>query len=348
MAKKYALYLPYKVIDSLSSGNVTDSQFREFIMGLAEYDRTGTFPDSVTAGFSMMYELVKSDLDFAKTKYEDIVEKRRQAGKLGGAPMGNKNALGNRGGGAPVGNQNAAKGDYSNQITEEPDFPDEPIGTVFTPEKQTQAKQADNSSKYTVVSNQMTDIRSSSKSEVVFSKQPTTTFLKYIDNKTAQKLCANIDSSWLTGAFTYPEYITEAIEQNQNYADKPQEEKIRLFITLFTVEDRKTMFLQWRQEQETAAVEQEAYRQKEAAEQEHSRKLEALKRVGPQKCGNCGKVIEAPNTIRGECPSCGYYYILNEENETWEFSEPRSLMAEFKKRVRQNNLNNAQSEEIDF
>jgi len=42
MAGKYALYLPYKVLDSLSSGNVTDSQFREFIMGLAEYDRTGS------------------------------------------------------------------------------------------------------------------------------------------------------------------------------------------------------------------------------------------------------------------------------------------------------------------
>jgi len=84
MARKYALYLPYKVLDSLSSGNVTDSQFREFIMGLAKYDRTGTFPASPTAGFSMMYELVKAALDFAKAKYEDIVEKHRQAGKKSG------------------------------------------------------------------------------------------------------------------------------------------------------------------------------------------------------------------------------------------------------------------------
>jgi len=92
MAKKYALYLPYKVLDSLSSGNVTDSQFREFIMGLAEYDRSGIFPASRTAGFTMMYELLKPDLDYAKAKYEDIVKKRREAGKLGGAPLGNQNA----------------------------------------------------------------------------------------------------------------------------------------------------------------------------------------------------------------------------------------------------------------
>ena len=97
MAGKYALYLPYKVLDALSNGNVTDSQFREFIMGLAEYDKSGTFPASRTAGFTMMFELLKTDLDFAKAKYEDIVEKRRQAGKRGGAPKGNKNAAGEPG-----------------------------------------------------------------------------------------------------------------------------------------------------------------------------------------------------------------------------------------------------------
>jgi hypothetical protein len=92
MAGKYALYLPYKVIDSLSKGNVTDSQFREFIMGLVEYDRSGMFPASPTEGFTMMFELLKSDLDYAKTKYEDIIEKRRAAGRMGGAPKENKNA----------------------------------------------------------------------------------------------------------------------------------------------------------------------------------------------------------------------------------------------------------------
>jgi hypothetical protein len=140
MAGKYALYLPYKVLDSLSSGNVTDSEFREFIMGLAEYDKSGTFPASHTAGFTMMFELLRTDLDFAKAKYEDIVEKRRQAGKRGGAPKGNKNAVRNRGGGALEGNRNAAK-------KEAPDQNPEP-----EPAKQTQAKQAkqaDNSTQIT-------------------------------------------------------------------------------------------------------------------------------------------------------------------------------------------------------
>jgi len=131
MAGKYALYLPYKVLDALSSGNVTDTEFREFIMGLAEYDKSGAFPKSHNAGFTMMFELLKTDLDFAKAKYDDIVEKRRQAGKRGGAPRGNKNAAGNRGGGAPRGNRNASGKEAPEDQDDEPD-----------PAKQTQAKQA--------------------------------------------------------------------------------------------------------------------------------------------------------------------------------------------------------------
>jgi len=318
MAKKYALYLPYKVLDSLSSGNVTDSQFREFIMGLAEYDRSGMFPASRTAGFTMMYELLKPDLDFAKAKYEDIVEKRRQAGKLGGARPGNQNAK-----------KDTSKSEKQKQA-----------------KQANQAKQADNSSKYTVVSNQMTDIRSSSKSEVVFSKQLTTTFSNfYISEQKARELCTDIDPSWLSGIFTYPEYIAEAIQEN--YSDKPQDEKTKLFITLFSAEDRKAMFPQWRQEQETTAAKQETRRYEESVTEEHNRKIEALKKDGPQKCGNCGAAIEAPNSIRGECPSCGYYYFLNEENEAWEFNEPFNL-SEALKRIHQKKSNIVQPEEIDF
>jgi len=144
MAGKYALYLPYKVLDALSSGNVTDSQFREFIMGLAEYDKSGAFPKSNNAGFTMMFELLKTDLDFAKAKYEDIVEKRRKAGKLGGAPKGNKNAAGNRGGGAPRGNRNASGKEAPEDQADEPD------PAKQTQAKQTkQAKQADNSTQIT-------------------------------------------------------------------------------------------------------------------------------------------------------------------------------------------------------
>jgi len=164
----------------------------------------------------------------------------------------------------------------------------------------------------------------------IYISSSTTTFSNFCINKQkAQELCAGLDPSWLSGTFSYPEYITETVEKN--YPDKPQDEKTRLFITLFTAEDRKAAFPQWRQEQEAALAKQEAQRQEVTAVAEHDRKLETLKKAGPQSCGNCGGAIEAPNTTRGECLSCGYYYFLNEEAEAWEFSEPISLSAEFNK-----------------
>jgi len=332
MAGKYALYLPYKVLDSLSSGNVTDSQFREFITGLAEYDRTGTFPSSPTAGFSMMYELVKSDLDFAKAKYEDIVEKRRQAGRLGGAPLGNQNALGNKGGGAPCGNQNALKGDKA----QEPE-----------PEKQTQAKQAKQaesvvSSQLTDISKQIIDIRCSSSNEVVSSSQipPQTTTVDIfinacknvgfsLDRKKAQEIMnTNIDISWFNEPFTYPEYIAEIIQES--YADKPPEQKRRLFRAIINAEDRIGAFPEWRKSKETEAALQEEHRQREVAAQEKRQHIDQARSNKPKICDNCGCTITV-DSEKGSCPSCGWYYFFDDEKGVWVFSAPFSLSAEYKK-----------------
>jgi hypothetical protein len=212
VAGKYALYLPYKVIDSLSKGNVTDSQFREFILGLVEYDKSGIFPASPTAGFTMMFELLRPDLDFARTKYDDIVEKRREAGRQGGASKGNTNAAGNRGGGALLGNTNAAKKNAPDQSPE----PENKLKHLveFEPEKQTQAKQAKQAESESVVSYQNSVI---SGSGGVVSQPPETTTTIFIngckslgyslEHAWAREVTAGMDPSWLSGAFTYPEYI---------------------------------------------------------------------------------------------------------------------------------------------
>jgi hypothetical protein len=324
MAGKYALYLPYKVLDALSNGNVTDSQFREFIMGLVEYDKSGAFPASHTAGFAMMFELLKPDLDFAKAKYEDIIEKRRNAGKQGGAPKGNKNAVGNRGGGAPAGNQNAKK-----------DAPDQ------EPEKQTQAKQADNSNQLSVVSNQYTDKRSSS-GEVVFSKQPpqtTTTFMNvckkigyHLDRKKAAEILnTGIDPAWFSGSFTFPEFIAGYIQNT--YQNKPQHEKRNLFMALLAKEDKKDAFLEWRKNKEAETAAQEERHQRDIAVQERRRKLGELRKTGPQKCGNCGGTIPAPEGNRGTCHSCKFDFVLIEERLLWEFEEPNDFRTEWDKHM---------------
>jgi hypothetical protein len=128
LAGKYALYLPYKIHDALSRGNITDTEYREFITALFDYDRNGTEPAFSNSGLLMLFESIRPEIDFYHDKYNALIEKRRNAGKkgeasaseakagaarengsVGGAPEGNRNAAGNRGG-APKGNRNAAKG----------------------------------------------------------------------------------------------------------------------------------------------------------------------------------------------------------------------------------------------
>jgi ribosomal protein S27AE len=328
MAEKYALYLPYKVLDSLSSGNVTDTEFREFITGLAGYADERTEPAFKDRALTMLFESIRADIDFNRAKYEATVEKRREAGKQGGAPEGNTNAVGNRGGGAPLGNTNAAKKNTPDQFPEPENKHKHLI--EFEPEKQTQAESE------SVVGNQYLGFSSSSG---VVSQLPLTTTTAFIilcktlgyslDRQTARKVTADLDPAWLSGAFTYPEFIAGIILKN--YAEKPLEEKRKLFRKLILdAEERKDEYPQWRESEIAGAAKQEKQRRQEAADDEKRRKLDEARADKPKICGNCGKPL-APESDRGNCPSCGYEFSFDEKSCAYRFSEQRSLSDEFKK-----------------
>ena len=328
MAGKYALYLPYKVLNSLSSGKVTDSEFREFIMGLAEYDKSGEFPASHTAGFAMMFELLRTDLDFAKTKYEDIIEKRRIAGHQGGAPIGNQNAVKNRGGGAPEGNQNAvgncgggAPARNQNARKEAPDDQEpEPDDVKQT---QTQAKQADNSSQYSVNSSQLKDKRNSSSNssvapagdgDVVSAKQPQTTTTDFIniqnfleaskkagfslDRKAAERILENEGfRHWINGRLNFLKYTAQRIKSDPRYADKPDQEPKRLFISALSWEDFQDDYLEWRKETE-----------RKNAEEAERRRIEQARENVPKTCPKCGSEIK-----NKACAPCNGILVFDEK-----------------------------------
>jgi hypothetical protein len=363
VAGKYALYLPYKVLDSLSSGNVTDSEFREFIMGLAEYDKSGVFPASHTAGFAMMFELLKSDLDFAKAKYEEIIEKRRIAGQQGGTPIGNKNAVKNRGGGAPEGNQNAvgnrggrAPAGNQNARKEVPDDQEtEPDDVKQTQTQAKQAKQADNSSQYSVNSIQLKDKRNSSSSSadpagdgvVVSAKQPQTTTTDFIniqnfleasknagftlDRKAAERILENEGfRHWINGRFNFLKnflkYTAQRIKSDPKYADKPGQEQKRLFISALSWEDFQDDYLEWREKTD-----------RKAAEIAERRRIEQVKADKPKTCGHCGAAL-ALEGLRGSCPSCNYDFLFNDEKGEWEAHEPFNFSEAFKEHLRQSHI----------
>lgn len=271
MSEKFALYVPKKIIKVLKE-KATASQFREFIIGLEDYDETGTIPVFDSEILNIVFEMTKTNLDFAKKKYEDIVEKRRAAGRLGGAPLGNQNARKT---------EQGVNSDNQGQ-----------------PNQPNQANQADKSK-------EMRDKKVSS-SRVDFTDKLTTTFSCFCINKQkAKELCVGINPSWLSGDFSYPEYITGVVEEN--YTDKPQDEKTKLFITIFTAEDRKKSYLQWKKEQMA-----------EAAKKEARKKLEAAKNNLPRKCVFCGnkKLVAGHEVFK--CVMCNAICVFSNGEWQWE------------------------------
>jgi len=146
-------------------------------------------------------------------------------------------------------------------------------------------------------------------SHIYNNSSSTTTFSKfYINKQKEQKLCTGLDPSWLEGINTYPEFIAEAVQEN--YPDKPQDQKNRLFLTLFSAEDRKAMFPQWRQEKETEAKNIEVKAEQEKAFKNH-----------PTKCEICGNDKLREYSESYQCLSCYAISSFNKDTMKWEWRE---------------------------
>ena len=263
MAGKYALYFPYKTIDALQAGKVSDSEFRRFIIALVNYDRRKELPAFDNSGLAMLFESLKPEIDVAREKYTAAIERNREKGSQGGksSSEAKQAAARNNGkrGGAPFGNQNAAK-----KLKQ----PKQVLGlnkTTSTPEKQPKNNPSGefdcNSLSGNELQNQKqpkqnrTDKDKNSCSGVVFSKQPTTTTTESIlqtceetgfpmTKSGAQRIQGmGIDPEWLAGPFNF---IKSTIEYVQKiYDDKPPEEQKRLFFSALEWEDRQEEFPAW-------------------------------------------------------------------------------------------------------
>jgi hypothetical protein len=324
MTGKYALYLPYKVLDSLARGNVTDSQFKEFIMGLAEYDKSGTFPTSSTAGFTMMFELLRPDLDFAKAKYEDIIEKRREAGKKGGKSRSQAKI---------EAAQNNARKDRGNN----------PHLSKRSKTKQTK-QITDDSIQLSDISIQKNDDDNS---------EPSSSLYKYHIQKISKSLGFTIsleqansfilnlsDKTWLEGEFNFLVYAAEKAKG----AEKPHNEQTCLFVKSWKQDFCIQEYPAWRENKiAEAAMQAERDRQEAAAETERLR-IARARAAGPGTCRHCGESLAAPEGPRGSCPSCGYGYIFLEEKGEWDFTEPRSLAAEYERLIQSRNEKSEEKE----
>jgi hypothetical protein len=207
-------------------------------------------------------------MDFYHEKYDAIVEKRREAGKnggtsksakkkaaaikngrTGGAPEGNRNAMGNRGGGAPMGNRNAVRGSSTPEVETEPEKQTQPKHLLRL--NKTNSTQAE-----LVVSNQYieSEKEDSSSNPSGAENQPrlrttttadTDSFISECQrhgffisaNKAREILDTGIDPAWLSGEFSFLEYMAQFV--SEKYPDKPHEQLTSIFIKALEYEDRR-------------------------------------------------------------------------------------------------------------
>jgi hypothetical protein len=166
------------------------------------------------------------------------------------------------------------------------------------------------------------DIKSSS------SDDSTTTTLLFLckeagfsldKKKAAEILSSGFDPAWLDGTFTYTDYIAEIIQEN--YGDKPLEQKRKLFRTILAADDRKQDFPKWRKEREAEAA---SRREREAAAEEKRRRIDQARANVPKTCRHCGASL-ATDSERGNCPQCGSFFYFSENDESYFFMPKRSL-----------------------
>jgi len=138
------------------------------------------------------------------------------------------------------------------------------------------------------------------------------------------------DPSWFSGVFTYPEFISEAVQESEKYSVLPQDQKLKIFIFLLDKEDKIAAFPEWRKQKIADAAAQEKRRKEEIAEEEKQQRIDQARRNKPIVCEHCGVALDVDGE-KGICPGCGYYYFFNAEKPEWEFSESINLLEELNK-----------------
>ena len=76
---------------------LTDEEFGMLVRAMIDYQLNGTIPAFDNFNVSLSFDVVKADLDAVNSKYEEVCRKRSEAGKKGGAPIGNNNASKDKG-----------------------------------------------------------------------------------------------------------------------------------------------------------------------------------------------------------------------------------------------------------
>jgi hypothetical protein len=133
-------------------------------------------------------------------------------------------------------------------------------------------------------------------------------------------LKTGLDPAWFTGPGSFPAAI--AVYINEQYPDKLPNERLKLFLSALTWEDKQDEyrdFLEKRNTQARKKAESEAERQRKEAKRGSTPR--------PAVCGNCGAAMPPSGDL---CPACDHYAVWDDEQEKYVFQK-RLDFSEFAK-----------------
>jgi hypothetical protein len=133
-------------------------------------------------------------------------------------------------------------------------------------------------------------------------------------------LKTGFDPAWFTGPGSFPAYIAAYVDNA--YSDKAPDERLKLFLSALTWEDKQAEYRDFLEKQRTQGgkkAETEADRQRKEA------KRKATPR--PTVCGNCGAAMPSGGDL---CPACDHYAEWDGEQEKYVFQK-RVDFSEFTK-----------------
>jgi hypothetical protein len=124
-------------------------------------------------------------------------------------------------------------------------------------------------------------------------------------------LKTGLDPAWFTGSASFSAYIAAYVDNS--YSDKVPDERLKLFLSALTWEDK--------QEEYRDFLEKRGIQAGKKAETEADRQRKEAKRTAtprPTVCGNCGAALPAGGEL---CPACDHYAAWDDKQEGYIFQK---------------------------
>jgi hypothetical protein len=140
-----------------------------------------------------------------------------------------------------------------------------------------------------------------------------------------------LDPAWLSGDFNFLVFAAEKINADTSKTHGDHE---RIFAKSWSYQNLLQEYPAWLKKKKTESIVREKSRQKAKTEQEKQRQLRELRKHKHKTCTHCGVVFKNI-AIRGNCPSCGWDYILDEEKVAFVFREQINLQEAYRNMLRE-------------